>query len=121
MGEEASFTRYAVDPDVGSVKVTFSRLGACFPQLGPVGVRIRIGPVVVDEHDQPAIGRTTGTDAGEVAPCGVEPLVVRVPPGPWRVEASVAETFVPNELDANQGDRRELGAVVSFELLPRFG
>ena len=120
MGEQASYTRYAEDPDIGTVKVSFSRQGACFPQLEGVRVRIRIGPVAIDADDQPAIERMTATAAGMLAPCGVEPLVVPVPAGPWRVEASVAETFVPNELDSNQGDRRALGAVVSFERVPRY-
>jgi hypothetical protein len=120
MGAEASYTRYAVDPDDGYVKVTLSRQGACFPQLGPVRVRARIGPVVVTEFDQPGIGRVTATREGTLEPCGVAPLLVPVPPQPWRVEVEVAETFVPRELDPAQGDVRALGAVVGFEVVPRY-
>jgi hypothetical protein len=120
IGRDASYTRYAVEPDDGYVKVTFSRQGACFPQLGPVRVSARVGPVVVTEFDQPGIGRVTATREGTVEPCGVEPLLVPVPPGPWRAEVSVAETFVPRELDPAQGDARQLGAVVGFEVVPRY-
>jgi hypothetical protein len=120
MGAEASYTRYAVGPDDGYVKVTFSRQGACFPQLRPVRVTARVGPVVVTEFDQPGIGRVTGTREGTVEPCGVEPLLVPVPPQPWRVEVTVAETFVPHELDPAQGDVRALGAVVAFEVISRY-
>jgi hypothetical protein len=84
-------------------------------------VSARVGPVEVNSSNQPAIGRVTAQREGELAACQVEPLLVPVPPGPWRVEAEVDETFVPNELDSNQGDRRELGAVVSFRFVPRYG
>jgi hypothetical protein len=120
MGRDASYTRYAVSPDDGYVKVTFSRQGACFPQLGPVRVSARVGPVVVTEFDQPGIGRVTATREGTVEPCGVTPLLVPVPPQPWRVEVTVAETLVPHELDPAQGDVRELGAVVGFEVVSRY-
>ena len=119
MGEEASYTHYAVDPDVrGFVKVSFSRQGACFPQLEPARVAVRVGPVVVDADDQPAIGRVTARTEGRLGACQVTPLLVPVPARPWRAEASVSPTFVPHELDSNLGDRRALGAVVSFEFVP---
>jgi hypothetical protein len=121
MSKEASYTQYAVDKGLsGHVLVSFSRQGACFPQLEPVRVSARVGPVVVNRFDQPAIGRVTARLEGELAPCTVKPLLVPVPSGPWRVEAAVDETFVPNALDSNQGDRRELGAQVSFKLVPRY-
>lgn len=119
MSTDSTYTRYDVDPrGRGFVKVTFSRQGACFPQLEAVRVSVRVGPVIVDENDQPAIGEVTGRDEGRLGACKIEPLVVRVPPVPWRAEAKVDSTFVPNELDSNQGDRRELGAVVSYEFIP---
>jgi hypothetical protein len=119
MGTDASYTRYDVAPTVrGVVKVTFSRQGACFPQLGPVRVSVKVGPVIVDKNDQPAIGRVTERREGMLAKCGIESLVVPVPLVPWRAEAKVDSTFVPNALDSNQGDRRELGAQVAFEFVP---
>ena len=122
MSTEASYTQYAVpEGKSGHVLVSFSREGACFPQLEPVRVSARVGPVVVDRSDQPAIGRVTAQRESELAACQVEPLLVPLPSGPWRVEAEVDETFVPRELDSNQGDARELGAVVSFRFVPRYG
>lgn len=118
IGTEASFTRYATGSRRGFVTVRFSRQGACNPErLEPVRVTARVGPVVVDENDQPAIGRVTDRAEGLLAPCVIEGLLLRVPPGPWRVEVTVSDTFVPHELDPNSGDRRELGAVVSFAVL----
>jgi len=119
MGEEASFTHYAVDPNVrGFVKVIFSRQAAGFPQLKPVRVAVKVGPVVVDPKDQPAIGRVTATGEGMLPPGQITPLLVAVPSVPWRAEVSVASTFVPNDLDPSLGDRRALGAIVSFEFVP---
>lgn len=118
MARSATYTQYDVDPGVrGFLKVTFSRQGACFPQLERVRVSVAVGPVVVDANDQPAIREATARREGMLAPCQITPLVVRVPPGPWRAEAAVDSVFVPNELDERLGDRRELGAVVSFELI----
>jgi hypothetical protein len=114
MGEEASFTRYRVGDGVRGVSVRFSRTGACGTK--PVRVRARVGPVIVDPQDQPAIGRVTDEGTTILQPCTVTGVFLRVPSGPWRVEAEVAETFVPAEIDAGSGDRRELGAVVAFEL-----
>jgi hypothetical protein len=122
MGLNATYTRYDVDPRVrGFVKVIFSRQAACFPQLEAVRVSVRVGPVIVDKNDQPGIGVVTGRGEGMLAPCAIEPILVRVPPVPWRVEANVDSTFVPNRLDASLGDRRELGAIVSFEFVPLSG
>lgn len=117
IGREASFTRYAVEGRSGFVTVRFSREGACAPdKLKPVRVIARVGPVVVDENDQPALGSVSDQAVGTLAPCVVEGLSLRVPNRPWRVEVTVSDTFVPAEIDTNSGDRRELGAVVSFQI-----
>ena len=119
MSNLATYTRYAVEPGVrGFAKVSFSRQGACFPQLEPTRVSVKVGPVAVNDDDQPSIGRVTGRASGSLRPCQVTPLLVPVPDGPWRAEATVDETFVPHELDPNLGDARNLGAVVSFEFVP---
>jgi len=118
MGASASYTRYDLaGVERGFVKVILSRVGACFPQLEPSTAEVKVGPVVVDELDQPAIGTVTAQARGQVHACQPNPLLLPVPGVPWRVEVTVDPTFVPNELDANQGDRRELGAVVAFELV----
>ncbi len=119
MGEHASFTRYDVAGlGRGFVKVVFSRQGACFPNLPPARVRADVGPVAIDESEQASIGRVTASRTSELAACSVAPILLPVPAVPWRVELTVDPTFVPAELDANLGDRRALGAVVSFEFVP---
>jgi len=118
MSSEASYTRYDVKGlGRGFVKVTLSRLGACFPQLEPADAEVRVGPVGVNRFDQPGLARLTEVRHVKVHACEPNPVVLRVPADPWRVEISLNPTFVPNELDPSLGDRRELGAVVSFESL----
>lgn len=118
-GTQASYTRYDVDPAVkGFVKVVFSRQGAGFPQLKPVRVAVTVGPVVVNAENQPAIGKVTATGEGMLGPGQITSLLVPVPPVPWRAEVSVSSTFVPHDLDPSLGDRRKLGAVVSFGFVP---
>jgi hypothetical protein len=115
MSTEASYTRYDVEDLPRLVKVTLSRQGACFPELEPARAVVRVGPVGVNEFDQPGIARETQREEVLVHACQPNPVVLRVPSEPWRVEVTVDPTFVPNELDPSLGDRRQLGAVVSFE------
>jgi hypothetical protein len=115
MSSGASYTRYDVEDRPRYVKVTLSRQGACFPGLRPARAVVMVGAVGVNEFDQPGIARVTGRRETPVEACGVNPVVLPVPAEPWRVEVTVDPTFVPNELDPSQGDRRQLGAVVSFE------
>ena len=116
---EASYTRYDVTGlGRGFVKVTLSRTAACFPQLKPAVGTVKVGPVVVNRFDQPGIGRVTASRTLPVVACQPNPVVLRVPSVPWRVEVTVDPTFVPRELDPNQPDARQLGAVVSFEFQP---
>ncbi|MBA2462961.1 MAG: hypothetical protein H0V45_14555 [Actinobacteria bacterium] len=118
MSSEASYTRYDVKGQGrGFVKVTLSRQGACFPQLEPADATVRVGSVGVNRFDQPGIERLTEVRHVKVRACEPNPVVLRVPADPWRVEVSLSPTFVPNELDPSLGDRRQLGAVLSFEPL----
>ena len=120
MGEHATYTRYDVAGlGRGYVKVSLSREAACFPDLAPAVGTVEVGPVAIGESEQPTIGQVTGRREIEVFACQPNPVVLPVPAEPWRVEVSVDPTFVPRELDPNQGDARELGAKVTFEFLPK--
>lgn len=113
MVREATFTRYRVDDRPRGVVVRFSRQGACGAPA--VRVRARVGPVAVGPNRQPALAGVTDEAVAVLPQCKVVGIFLRVPSRPWRVEAEVAETFVPYELDKRSGDRRELGAIVGFE------
>jgi hypothetical protein len=73
---------------------------------------------VIDRFEQPAIGAVTASREVPVFACQPNPVLLRVPSVPWRVEVTVAPTFVPRELDPNQPDARQLGAKVAFEFVP---
>ena len=113
MVREATFTRYRVDDVPRGVIVRFSRQGACGAPA--VRVRARVGPVAVGPNNQPTLESVTDEGVALLPQCKVTGIFLRVPSRPWRVEAEVAETFVPHDLDERSGDRRELGAVVGFE------
>ena len=122
MASEASYTRYDVKGlPRGYVKVSVSRIAACFPQLQrkPAKAVVTVGRVGVNEFDQPGIADVTGRRETTVKACEPNPVVLPVPAEPWRVEVTVDPTFVPHELDPSLGDRRQLGAKVTFEFLER--
>jgi hypothetical protein len=119
MGAEASYTRYDVSGlGRGFVKVVLSRGAACFEQLEPALATVKVGPVVVSKSDQPGIGTVTASRTVPVFACQPNPVVLRVPRAPWRVEVTIDPTFVPRELDPNLPDTRHLGAVATFEFQP---
>ena len=79
---------------------------------------MKVGPVVVNRFDQPGIGTVTDRRDVPVVACQPNRVDLRVPAVPWRAEVTVDPTFVPRELDPNQPDARQLGAVVTFEFIP---
>jgi hypothetical protein len=118
-GAETSYTRYDVTGlGRGFVKVTLSRTAACFPQLKPAIGTVKVGPVVVNTFNQPGIGTVTARRVVPVVACQPNQVLLRVPSVPWRVEVTIAPTFVPRELDPNLPDARQLGARVTFEFVP---
>jgi hypothetical protein len=118
MGRESSYSRYdggELGPSLA--KVTLSRSAWCSDLDVPGNVVVRIGTAAVVDK-QPAIGEVTDERRFVIRACEVRPVVVRAPEGPWRIEVSISPPFVPAELDPGQSDRRELGALVSYEVVP---
>ncbi len=119
MGESASYTRYDItELPRGYVKVFLSREAACFPNLPPAAATVSIGPVAIDRAEQPSIGRVTERRTVRVSACQPNPVILRMPRVPWRVEVTVDPPFVPRELDPNQPDARRLGAKIAFAFVP---
>ena len=77
-----------------------------------------IGPVAIDRAEQPSIGRVTERRTVRVSACQPNPVILRMPRVPWRVEVTVDPPFVPRELDPNQPDARRLGAKIAFAFVP---
>jgi len=118
----AAYNRFDVSGGgVGDAVVTLSRETFCPEGVRLPGVaRVRIGELGRGPDKQPAIARETGSETVYVPACATRTVVLPTPDGPWRVELAV-ETFVPAEVDpeTSGGERRALGARVSFGIQPR--
>ena len=122
MGKEATYTRYDVrDDGPGFVKVRLSREAWCSDKDVPARATVLVGPVGVDENDQPGIARVTARGETPVKACAAPAVVLRVPDEPWQARVSVDKTFVPHELDPNVSDTRALSARPTFEFVPLDG
>jgi hypothetical protein len=119
MGAEAAYNKFDVPAgERGFARVVLSRSAWCGTDV-PGNVTVRIGPLVVNEHNQPAVGRVTSTATGVINACEQQlPFLLRAPGGPFRVEVSIDPTFSPRELDPSLADTRQLGAVANFGYEP---
>jgi hypothetical protein len=112
----ASYTRYDVSADEpGLAVVRLTRIGWCprkdERQVGKATVRI--GPVGIGPDKQPRIERVTETQTFDVADCNANGATLSPPNVPWRMEITVAPTFVPREVDPTRSsDNRRLGAAI---------
>jgi hypothetical protein len=118
----AAYNRFDVSGGgTGTAVVTLSRQTFC-----PAGVRlpgnavVRIGVLGRGSDKQPAIVRQTGSESLYVPACAVRTVALPTPKVPWRVEVAT-DTFVPAKVDPKRsaGERRALGARVSFDVVPR--
>ena len=118
----AAYNRFDVtEGGTGTAVVTLSRETFCPEGVRLPGIaRVRIGELGRGPDKQPAIVRETDKDTVYVPACAVRTVALTTPDRPWRVEAEV-ETFVPAEIDpqTSGGERRALGARVSFAVNPR--
>jgi hypothetical protein len=112
----ASYTRYDVSQDEpGLAVVQLTREGWCpDPSVRTTGkVTVRIGPVGIGPDRQPQIDQVTETRTFDVPDCKANGTTLTPPRVPWRMEITVAPTFVPAEVDPSSSERRRLGAVIS--------
>jgi len=111
----ASYTRYDVSHDEpGLAVLRLTRLGWCpDPGARTTGkVTVQIGPVGIGPDKQPRIEKVTETRRFDIPDCEANGATLSPPNVPWRMEITVAPTFIPAESDASKSDRRRLGAVV---------
>jgi hypothetical protein len=118
----AAYNRFDVSGGgTGTAVVTLSRQTFC-----PAGVRlpgnavVRIGVLGRGSDKQPAIVRQTASESLYVPACAVRTVAMPTPSVPWRVEVAT-DTFVPAKVDpkGSAGERRALGARISFDVVPR--
>jgi hypothetical protein len=124
MGERSAYNRFDVTRDgPGFARVTLTRQAFC--PLGPDGkvapipgrMRIRVGPIGIGADKQPALASVTEERILELPPCESRTVLLRPPPGPWRIEVE-GQTFVPAEIDTRSGDRRAVSARADFGFQP---
>ncbi|MET0561620.1 MAG: hypothetical protein ABW012_08440 [Gaiellaceae bacterium] len=111
----ASYTRYDVsDDEPGLAVIRLTRLGWCpDPSARTTGkATVRIGPVGIGPDKQPRIERVTETRTFDVPDCQGNGATLSPPSVPWRMEMTVAPTFVPRSVDPSKSDNRPLGAVI---------
>jgi hypothetical protein len=121
----AAYTRYDVSADEpGLAVVQLTRVGWC-PKPGLRGVgkaTVRIGPVGIGPDKQPKIEHVTETRRFDVRDCNANGTTLSPPNVPWRMEITVAPTFIPKEIDPSKSESRRLGAViVKAGFQPLFG
>ena len=115
MGSDAAYNRFDVEPgDTGFAKIELSRKGWCGANV-PGHVIVKVGPLVVGEDKQAAIGRVTAMRRATINSCEQLPIIFRAPSGPWRAQVHIEPTFVPQQLDPRVTENRQLGAQVSFD------
>ena len=118
----AAYNRFDVSSGgTGTAIVSLSRRTFCPSGVRLPGVaRVRIGELGRGSDKQPAILRQTASQTLYVPACAVRTVALPTPNGPWRVEVAI-ETFVPAKIDpkGSGGERRALGAQVSFDVVPR--
>ena len=111
----ASYTRYDVsDDEPGLAVLRLTRLGWCpDPSARTTGkVTVRIGPVGIGPDKQPRIEKVTETRRFDVPDCEANGATLSPPNVPWRMEITVAPTFIPAESRSVEERRRRLGAVI---------
>jgi hypothetical protein len=111
----ASYTRYDVSRDEpGLAVVRLTKEGWCpDPGSRTTGkVTVRIGPVDIGPDNQPRIEEVTQTRRFDLPDCQAGGATLSPPKVPWRMEITVAPTFIPAEIDPSSSDRRRLGASI---------
>ena len=102
----------------GTMHVTVSRKGWTGKDV-PGRVKIELGPLVIGEDKQPALGGVTETREWTVGAGKERTFAIPTPKPPFKVEVTVDPTFVPAQLDPSSGETRHLGAVVDYRFEPR--
>jgi hypothetical protein len=118
MSSFSAYTRYSTEGNkAGRIRVIVSR--APWGGTNVTGhVTVAIGPMVVGDDKQPHLGKATEVKRFDIHSSEVKPVVLKAPGPRFRVEVTITPTFVPHELDPTSGDRRKLGAKVSYIFIP---
>ena len=119
MGESSSYTRYSTEGDrKGRIRIDLSRTAWDGPDK-PGRITVKLGPIVIGPDKQPHVGKPSVVRRLTLHRLQQKSVVLDAPGPRFRVEVTIAPTFIPMELaPQSSSDRRELGAVVNYEFLP---
>ena len=83
---------------------------------GPNKARITItmGTLAIGSDKQPRIGKAIEVKTWTISAHEEKSFVLRAPGPRFRVEVKVTPHFRPHDYDPANGDRRELGAVLTY-------
>jgi hypothetical protein len=115
-GSTAAYTRFAPTEPGAEVEVHVGRGGWTGPSPTST-VTVRSGTVTIGPVGGALLGEVGTEQAGSISSGEVRLFRVPAPGGPFRIEVTVATTFVPAEIDPGSDDARTLGAQVSFHLV----
>jgi hypothetical protein len=104
---------YRFSGSAGWLRVTYSRRDWGYAS-GPSPVRVQLGKLLVDANHQPTLGKVRTEIEGMIDSKQTKTLLLRVPAGGFAVRVVVDKKFVPHDFNPGSGDRRELGAEVSY-------
>jgi hypothetical protein len=102
----------------GWLRIVYSRRDWSGPS-DPSPVHFLLGRLVINANHQPILGRLTRQANGTIDSRQTKVEWLRVPAGPFAVHFVVDNKFVPAQLDPTTGDRRLLGAEVSYGFVRR--
>jgi hypothetical protein len=108
---------YRYNGPAGWLKVVYSRRNWGYPS-GPSPVNIALGTMkIVDK--QPALVHVTQRIRSTIDSKQTKTAWLRVPAGPFAVRVAVLKKFVPADYDKSSGDRRQLGAELSYNFFTK--
>jgi len=110
---DSAYTRYSTEGGrAGKLKVTVSWKQWAGPNRAKV--TITIGTVRIGPDQQPRIGKAISVKTWTVRAHQEKSFVLQAPGPRFRVDVNVSPHFRPHDYDPANGDRRELGAVITY-------
>jgi hypothetical protein len=101
----------------GRLRIVYSRRNWSYPS-GPSTVTFLVGKLVINDNNQPILGRITEQSEGTIDSGQTKAAWLRVPAGGFAVHVVVAKKFIPQDYNPLDGDKRELGAEVTYRMFP---
>jgi hypothetical protein len=100
----------------GWLRIVYSRRDWGYPS-GPSPVHILLGRLVINSNNEPVLGKVAAQLDGTIDSTQTKTAWLYVPSGSFAVHVVVDKKLVPQQFNPSSGDRRELGAQLSYAFL----